>query len=124
MFGRRRSPQHDRAARPSRRKRILRIALAALAVLFVARFFDGKGLGCPVLNVGNPGEFTMLELAQLTLKCLPESKSKLVFQPLPQDDPKRRRPDISLAKEFLGWSPKVPLAEGLPKTIEYFKRFV
>ena len=70
------------------------------------------------------GEFTMLELAKLTLKCLPESKSKLVYQPLPQDDPKRRRPDIALAKEFLGWEPRVPLAEGLPKTIEYFKRFV
>ena len=90
----------------------------------VERFFEGKGLGVPVLNVGNPGEFTMLELAEMTLKCLPESKSRIVHQPLPKDDPKRRRPDISLAKEFLGWEPRIPLAEGLPKTIEYFRRFV
>ena len=90
----------------------------------VERFFEGKGLGVPVLNVGNPGEFTMLELAEMTLKCLPESKSRIVHQPLPKDDPKRRRPDISLAKEFLGWEPCIPLAEGLPKTIEYFRRFV
>ena len=62
-------------------------------------------------------------LAQLTLRNLPDSKSKLVFHELPKDDPKRRRPDIALAKEFLGWEPRVPLAEGLPKTIEYFKRF-
>ena len=89
----------------------------------VERFFPAHGLGVPVLNVGNPGVFTMLELAQLTLRNLPDSKSKLVFHELPKDDPKRRRPDIALAKEFLGWEPRVPLAEGLPKTIEYFKRF-
>jgi UDP-glucuronate decarboxylase len=72
------------------------------------------------VNIGNPGEFTMLELAELTLK-LTGSKSKLVFRPLPQDDPKKRKPDITLAKGKLGWEPKVPLEEGLKRTIAYFK---
>ena len=75
----------------------------------------------PVLNIGNPGEFTMLELAEMVLKFLPDSKSSIVYQDLPKDDPKRRRPDISLAKEFLGWEPRVRLSEGLPRTIEYFR---
>jgi len=72
------------------------------------------------VNIGNPGEFTMLELAEAVIR-LTKSKSKLVFLPLPQDDPKQRRPDISLAKEALGWSPKVDLEAGLGKTIEYFR---
>lgn len=72
------------------------------------------------VNIGNPGEFTMLELAELTLR-LTGSKSKIVFRPLPQDDPKKRKPDISLAKGKLGWEPKVPLDEGLKRTIAYFK---
>jgi UDP-glucuronate decarboxylase len=72
------------------------------------------------VNIGNPGEFTMLELAEQVLK-LTKSKSKIVHQPLPADDPKQRRPDIALAKKFLKWEPKVPLAEGLKKTIAYFK---
>lgn len=72
------------------------------------------------VNIGNPGEFTMLELAETIIR-LTKSKSKLVFLPLPQDDPKQRRPDISLAKESLGWSPKVDLEAGLEKTIGYFK---
>ena len=71
------------------------------------------------VNIGNPGEFTMLELAETIIR-LTKSKSKLVFLPLPQDDPRQRRPDISLAKEALGWSPKVQLEEGLEKTIGYF----
>ncbi|MBL7473341.1 UDP-glucuronic acid decarboxylase family protein [Robertkochia sediminum] len=72
------------------------------------------------VNIGNPHEFTMLELAQNILD-LTGSSSKLVHQPLPQDDPKQRRPDISLAKEKLnGWEPKVHLREGLTKTIAYF----
>lgn len=72
------------------------------------------------VNIGNPHEFTMLELAQ-TIIDLTGSSSKLVNQPLPQDDPKQRRPDISLAKERLnGWEPKVHLREGLTKTIAYF----
>jgi UDP-glucuronate decarboxylase len=71
------------------------------------------------VNTGNPGEFTMLELAEKVID-LTGSKSKLIFKPLPQDDPKQRQPDISLAKEKLGWEPKVRLEEGLKYTIEYF----
>ncbi len=73
------------------------------------------------VNLGNPGEFTMLELAELTLKLI-GGKSKIVHKPLPSDDPKQRRPDITLAKKYLGgWEPKVPLEEGLERTIAYFK---
>ena len=75
------------------------------------------------INIGNPGEFTMLELAENVID-LTNSKSKLVFEPLPADDPKQRQPDITLAKEKLGWEPKVPLREGLAKTIEYFDGLV
>lgn len=75
----------------------------------------------PVLNLGNPGEFTMLELAEEVLRQIPGTGSKLVFRPLPGDDPKQRKPDISRAQAFLGWSPRVPLAEGLAKTIAYFR---
>jgi len=73
-----------------------------------------------LVNIGNPGEFTMLELAEAVIR-LTKSKSKLVFLPLPQDDPKQRRPDISLAKETLGWTPKVDLEAGLENTIGYFR---
>jgi len=72
------------------------------------------------VNIGNPGEFTMLELAENVLK-LTKSKSRIVHKPLPADDPKQRRPDITLARKYLKWEPKVPLAEGLRKTIAYFK---
>jgi len=71
------------------------------------------------MNLGNPGEFTILELAELVLE-MTNSKSEIVFKPLPQDDPVRRQPDISLAKEKLGWTPKIKLQDGLVKTIEYF----
>jgi UDP-glucuronate decarboxylase len=71
------------------------------------------------VNLGNPEECSMLEIAQLILK-LTGSPSKMIFQPLPQDDPERRKPDISLAKETLGWFPGVKMEEGLPKTIDYF----
>jgi UDP-glucuronate decarboxylase len=72
------------------------------------------------VNTGNPGEFTMLQLAETILR-LSNSKSKLVFASLPSDDPKQRQPDISLAKEKLGWEPKVNLEDGLKETIAYFK---
>ena len=72
------------------------------------------------VNLGNPGEFTMLELAENVLK-LTKSKSKIVHLPLPADDPRQRKPDIALAKKYLKWEPKVPLAEGLKKTIAYFR---
>ena len=71
------------------------------------------------INIGNPVEFTMLELASIIIE-LTGSKSKIVHQPLPQDDPKQRRPNIDLAKALLNWFPKVELQEGLKKTIEYF----
>jgi UDP-glucuronate decarboxylase len=72
------------------------------------------------VNIGNPGEFTMLELAEKVL-TLTGSNSKLVFEPLPQDDPKQRQPDIDLAKQELGWQPKVTLEDGLKETIRYFR---
>jgi UDP-glucuronate decarboxylase len=72
------------------------------------------------MNLGNPGEFTMLQLAELTLKLV-GGKSKIVYKPLPSDDPKQRRPDITLAQKILKWEPKVPLEEGLLRTIAYFK---
>jgi UDP-glucuronate decarboxylase len=75
------------------------------------------------VNIGNPTEFTMLELAELVLK-LTKSESKIVNQPLPQDDPKQRKPDIRLAKEALGWEPKVNLEGGLRETISYFKKVI
>jgi UDP-glucuronate decarboxylase len=72
------------------------------------------------VNIGNPGEFTMLELAELVLKKV-GGTSKIVHRDLPADDPKQRRPDISLAQKHLGWEPKVPLEEGIERTIAYFK---
>jgi UDP-glucuronate decarboxylase len=73
------------------------------------------------INMGNPREFTMLELAESILK-LTNSKSEVVFKALPEDDPKQRQPDIGLARDKLGWEPKVQLEEGLMKTIEYFSK--
>ena len=76
----------------------------------------------PVVNLGNPGEYTMLELAKEVLRQLPDSRSSVVYRPLPDDDPRQRRPDISLARALLdGWEPKVSLAEGLRQTIAYFR---
>ena len=73
------------------------------------------------LNLGNPGEFTMFQLAEKTIQLV-GGKSKIVHRPLPSDDPKQRRPDITLAKQYLGgWEPQVPLDEGLRRTIAYFK---
>ena len=82
--------------------------------------YDGDKANMPV-NVGNPSEFTMLELAEKVLK-LTNSTSRIVFHPLPADDPKQRQPDISQAKIKLNWQPKVELDEGLSKTITYFLR--
>jgi len=73
------------------------------------------------INIGNPFEFTMLELAEKVLRLV-GGKSKLVFRPLPQDDPRQRKPDIALAQQNLGWTPSVPLDEGLGKTIAYFRQ--
>ncbi len=73
------------------------------------------------INIGNPVEFTMRELAELVVQ-ITGSKSTIAFRPLPQDDPKQRRPDIAQAREKLGWEPKVALADGLKETVDYFRR--
>jgi UDP-glucuronate decarboxylase len=88
---------------------------------FVRLMNQEKTVG-PV-NIGNPGEFTMLELAEFVLKKV-GGKSKVTNLPLPADDPKQRRPDIALAKEALGWEPRVPLEEGLDRTIAYFRQAI
>ena len=81
-----------------------------------------KGFTGPV-NIGNPGEFTMLQLAEMVL-TLSNSKSKIIYQPLPSDDPKQRQPNIDLAKDKLAWQPKVELKDGLRETIAYFKKMI
>jgi UDP-glucuronate decarboxylase len=86
----------------------------------LVRMMDAPDFIGPV-NLGNPDEFTMLELAAMAIE-LSHSPSKLTFRPLPPDDPTRRRPDITLARERLGWQPKIPLREGLARTIEHFRR--
>jgi UDP-glucuronate decarboxylase len=83
------------------------------------RLMNADGLTGPV-NLGNPGEFTVLELAEMIIK-LTKSRSKLSYKPLPQDDPTQRCPDISIAKKTLGWTPTIQLEEGLKKTIAYFE---
>ncbi|HCR30446.1 MAG TPA: NAD-dependent dehydratase [Opitutae bacterium] len=86
------------------------------------RLMDQDATVGPV-NLGNPGEFTMLELAENVIK-LTGTKSKIIFKPLPQDDPKQRRPDIETAKSELNWEPTVPLEEGLKETIGYFRELL
>ena len=81
-----------------------------------------RGIPGPI-NLGNPGEFTMNELAEKVI-ALTGTKSQILKKPLPQDDPKQRRPDISKAKSILEWEPKIPLEEGLKKTIDYFRNVV
>lgn len=84
------------------------------------RLMEKDGLAGEVVNIGNLGEFTILELAERIIK-LTKSKSKLEFFPMPTDDPTRRQPDITKAKKLLNWEPKVNLDEGLEKTLEYIK---
>lgn len=83
---------------------------------------SGKEISGPI-NLGNPNEFTIRQLAESVVR-LCGSASKIVFHPLPADDPKQRQPNITKAKEQLGWQPSIPLADGLPPTIEYFRRFL
>ena len=86
----------------------------------IVKMMDSEfGITGPI-NLGNPNEVTMIELAETVLK-LTASKSKLVFMPLPSDDPKQRRPDVALAKHVLGWQAEIHLTEGLQKTIDYFE---
>ena len=98
----------------------------------IRAFFKKHKLGAPVINAGNPGEYTIKQLAEEVLRQVRAlrikqsnnqtiKQSRLVYKPLPGDDPKKRKPDIALAKKLLGWEPKIPLNEGLSKTIEYFK---
>lgn len=89
---------------------------------FLALMNSGDDVTSPV-NIGNPGEFTMLELAQKVIDFT-HSKSRLVFETLPQDDPKQRKPDITKARELLGWEPRISLDEGLQKTIAYFEKVI
>jgi len=87
---------------------------------FVRMMESREGFTGPV-NLGNPGEYTMLELAENILR-LTGAKSRISFKPLPQDDPRQRQPDIALAKSELGWTPTVPLEDGLKETIAYFRK--
>ncbi len=87
----------------------------------IIRFMDTDDDFTGPVNIGNPGEFSILELAEKVIS-LTGSGSEIVFKSLPSDDPKQRQPDISLAREKLGWKPEIPLEEGLKHTIAYFKR--
>jgi UDP-glucuronate decarboxylase len=86
----------------------------------IIRMMNGPDEFHGPVNIGNPDEFTMLELAQLVIE-LSGSRSKIVHKPLPEDDPMQRKPDITMARQKLGWEPKVKLRDGLKKTIEYFQ---
>ncbi len=87
------------------------------------RFMDSDDSFTGPMNAGNPGEFTILELAEKVIEFT-GSKSDIVFKPLPSDDPRRRKPDITLARERLGWEPTTPLDEGLKRTIDYFDEYL
>ena len=76
------------------------------------------------VNLGNPREFTILELAKLTLKLIPESRSRIVYKELPADDPRQRKPDITLARDILDWAPVTELEDGLRRTIAYFRELI
>ncbi len=89
----------------------------------IAMMENPNGFAGPV-NLGNPHEFTIAELAEKVLAMIPESTSKLAYKKLPADDPRHRQPDIGLAKEKLGWEPKIQLEDGLKPTIEYFRKLL
>ncbi|MDD4997616.1 MAG: GDP-mannose 4,6-dehydratase, partial [Syntrophales bacterium] len=81
-----------------------------------------EGFTGPV-NMGNPEEFTIRQLAEAVIR-MTGSRSRIIYRPLPQDDPVQRRPDIALAREKLGWEPRTPLSDGLEKTIAYFRKVI
>ena len=85
-------------------------------------WFQARGFDMPVLNIGNPAEVTIRDLAAKILELIPDSTSRLVHHELPEDDPRQRCPDISMARELLKWEPEVSLADGLKETIAYFRR--
>lgn len=90
----------------------------------MVRMMDNEDGFIGPVNLGNPDEFTIKELAEKVVDMIPGTKSKVVYKALPQDDPKQRQPDISLAKEKLGWEPGINLEDGLKKTIPYFQQLV
>lgn len=83
-------------------------------------FMNAEGVGPGPINIGNPDEFQVLELAEQIIE-LTASNSEIVQTPMPEDDPRQRKPDISRAKQRLGWAPKIKLAEGLPRTVDYLR---
>jgi UDP-glucuronate decarboxylase len=85
------------------------------------RFKNMKWDNVPILNIGNPDEFSIAQLAEKVLRLIPNSKNKIAYEKLPKDDPRQRKPDISYAKAILGWEPKINIDDGLVKTIDYFK---
>jgi UDP-glucuronate decarboxylase len=87
------------------------------------KFMESPGYLAGPINIGNPCEFTMLELAELVLR-LTGGKSRITYHPLPQDDPKQRKPDIGIAQEKLEWTPKVQLEDGLKETVSYFRKLL
>ncbi len=92
-------------------------------ILGMTRMMDTEDEFTGPVNIGNPCEFTIHELAEIVIR-LTHSSSKIIYQPLPSDDPTQRKPDISLARTKLGWEPKVPLEEGLKETIAYFQKIL
>jgi UDP-glucuronate decarboxylase len=87
------------------------------------RLMDAPDTVTGPVNIGNPGEFTIRQLAEIVIE-MTGSRSEIVQMPLPQDDPLQRRPDITKARELLGWEPTIPLRQGLERTIDYFKTLV
>ena len=87
------------------------------------RMMDSEAGFTGPVNIGNPGEYTMLELAETVLR-MTGSRSRLVFRPLPADDPRQRQPDITLARQRLGWQPGISLRDGLEPTIAYFRQLL
>ena len=88
------------------------------------RMMDNQSRFSGPVNIGNPAEFTIKELAEKILELIPDSKSQLIFKPLPSDDPLQRKPNIDLAKKELNWQPKTNLEDGLIKTIQYFRNLL
>jgi UDP-glucuronate decarboxylase len=89
----------------------------------MVRMMESDAAAPGPVNIGNPKEFTMLELAQAVV-AQTGSRSRIVHRELPQDDPRQRQPDITLARQRLGWEPTVPLEQGLQRTIDYFRSMV
>jgi UDP-glucuronate decarboxylase len=88
----------------------------------MVRMMENSGGFVGPVNLGNPGEFSIRQLAEKVLVLIPQSSSRIVSMPLPADDPRQRRPDISLAYKELGWQPGIPLEQGLARTIDYFRQ--